>query len=50
MAWSTVAPDVGLAGLTPEEAAVGALNLAFFQNLPDPIDNPGGKIIVVSMI
>ena len=49
MAWSSVSSEAGLAGLTEQEAGIAALNLPFFQNLPDPLDNPDGKILVVSM-
>ena len=37
MAWSKQSADVGLGGLTPEEAARGALFLPDFQKMPDPL-------------
>ena len=37
MSWQTASANVGLAGLTEEEAAVGALLLPSFQGLPDPL-------------
>ena len=49
MSWQTEAGKVGLAGLTPEEAAIGALQCDLFQNIPDPLENPLGNIIVVSI-
>ena len=49
MSWKIEASKAGLAGLTPEEAGVGALMSPMFQNLPDPLDNPHGEIIVVSI-
>ena len=49
MSWKEESSKAGLAGLTPEEAGVGALLSPMFQNLLDPIDNPHGDIIVVSI-
>ena len=40
MSWKTTSTDSGLAGLTPEEAAKGALFWEEFQNMPDPLDDP----------
>ena len=37
MSWQTASANVGLAGLTEEEAAVRALLLPEFQGLPDPL-------------
>ena len=49
MSWKDASSKAGLAGLTPEEAGVGALLSPMFQNMPDPIENPHGEIIVVSI-
>ena len=38
MAWVKESADVGLGGLTPEEAARGALFCKLFQDMPDPLD------------
>ena len=38
MLWKKDSAAVGLAGLTPEEAAKGALLCEEFQNMPDPLD------------
>ena len=38
MSWKKDSAAVGLAGLTPAEAAKGALLCAEFQNMPDPLD------------
>ena len=38
MSWKKDSAAVGLAGLTPSEAAKGALLCAEFQNMPDPLD------------
>ena len=37
--WKKASAAVGLAGLTPREAAKGALMCKDFQNLPDPFSN-----------
>ena len=38
---------VGLSGLTPREAARGALTCPQFQNMPDPVDkDPFGPVVV----
>ena len=45
--WKKVSVAVGLAGLTPREAATGALTQPEFQLMPDPLDSdPFGKLIV----
>ena len=38
MSWRKDSAAVGLAGLTPAEAAKGALLCEEFQNMPDPLD------------
>ena len=38
MLWKKDSAAVGLAGLTPAEAAKGALLCEEFQNMPDPLD------------
>ena len=38
MSWKKDSAAVGLAGLTPAEAAKGALLCEEFQNMPDPLD------------
>ena len=38
MSWKKDSDAVGLAGLTPVEAAKGALLCEEFQNMPDPLD------------
>ena len=38
MSWKKDSAVVGLAGLTPAEAAKGALLCEEFQNMPDPLD------------
>ena len=38
MSWKKDSASVGLAGLTPHEAAKGALLCEEFQNIPDPLD------------
>ena len=38
MLWKKDSAAVGLAGLTPVEAAKGALLCEEFQNMPDPLD------------
>ena len=38
MSWKKDSAAVGLAGLTPVEAAKGALLCEEFQNMPDPLD------------
>ena len=37
MAWQKQSAEVGLAGLTPREAALGALYCEKFQLMPDPL-------------
>ena len=36
MSWNKVSAEVGLAGLTPHEAARGAFCMKEFQKIPDP--------------
>ena len=38
MSWKKASPAVGLAGLTPAEAAKGALLCEEFQKMPNPLD------------
>ena len=38
MSWAKESAEVGLGGLTPEEAAVGALFSPDFQKMPDPLE------------
>ena len=45
--WKKVSAAVGLAGLTPREAARGVLTQPEFQLMPDPLNSdPFGKLIV----
>ena len=37
MSWARESAKVGLAGLTPKEAARGAMFLRCFQDMPDPL-------------
>ena len=47
MSWKKASAAVGLAGLTPREAARGALTRPEFQRMPDPLDlDPFGKLVV----
>ena len=38
MSWAKASAEAGLAGLTPREAARGALTLPQFQQMPDPLE------------
>ena len=45
--WKKASAAVGLSGLTPREAARGALTYHEFQNMPDPLDkDPFGPVVV----
>ena len=47
LSWKKVLAAVGLAGLTPKEAARGALTRPEFQLMLDPLDSdPFGQLIV----
>ena len=47
LSWKKASAAVGLAGLTPREAARGALTRPKFQLMPDPLDSdPFGKLII----
>ena len=46
MSWSKESAKVGLSGLTPREAARGALTCPEFQKLPDPLAlDPYGWVV-----
>ena len=45
--WKKASAAVGLSGLTPREAARGALTCPEFQNMPDPLNkDPFGPVVV----
>ena len=44
MSWKKESAKVDLSGLTPREAARGALTCPDFQNMPDPLD-PYGRVV-----
>ena len=47
LSWKKALAAVGLAGLTPREAARGALTQPEFQLMLDPLDlDPFGKLVV----
>ena len=44
--WKKASAVVCLSGLTPREAARGALTCPEFQNMPDPLDrDPFGPVV-----
>ena len=45
MSWKKASAVVGLAGLTPREAAREVLTWPEFQRMPDPL-NPFGKLVM----